>query len=97
MGPNGSRDSEIRTVSAKATAELETGFGWTVVESMTIGARDVRQVFPECMETNVRAVEELDVDHLAKLWFEGWQEAHAQIVPGELRQLRTLDSFRQRL
>jgi ribosomal protein S18 acetylase RimI-like enzyme len=53
--------------------------------------------FDGSMEIHVRPAEEVDVDHLAKLWFDGWQEAHAQIVPGELRQLRTLDSFRQRL
>jgi ribosomal protein S18 acetylase RimI-like enzyme len=45
----------------------------------------------------VRAVEGREIDHLARLWYEGWQDAHAQILPEELRRLRTLDSFRQRL
>ena len=45
----------------------------------------------------VRAATERELDHLAQLWHEGWQEAHAQICPAELRRLRTLDSFRQRL
>jgi ribosomal protein S18 acetylase RimI-like enzyme len=45
----------------------------------------------------VRVVEEREIDRLAKLWYEGWQDAHAQILPAELRRLRTLDSFRQRL
>jgi ribosomal protein S18 acetylase RimI-like enzyme len=45
----------------------------------------------------VRGVEEREIDHLARLWYEGWQDAHAQILPAELRQLRTLDSFRHRL
>ena len=49
------------------------------------------------MEIDVRAAEEREIDHLARLWYEGWQEAHAQIVPVELRRLRTLDNFRQRL
>ena len=49
------------------------------------------------MEINVRAAQETEIDHLAKLWYEGWQDAHAQIVSGELRHLRTLESFRQRL
>ena len=49
------------------------------------------------MEIHVRAAEERGIDYLAKLWYEGWQDAHAQIVPAELRRLRTLDSFRQRL
>jgi ribosomal protein S18 acetylase RimI-like enzyme len=45
----------------------------------------------------VRAVEEQEIDHLAKLWYEGWQDAHAQIVPAGLRRWRTMNSFRQRL
>jgi ribosomal protein S18 acetylase RimI-like enzyme len=47
--------------------------------------------------TDVRAAEHQEIDHLAGLWFDGWQDAHAQILPAELRRLRTLDSFRQRL
>jgi ribosomal protein S18 acetylase RimI-like enzyme len=44
-----------------------------------------------------RPVEEQEIDHLAKLWYEGWQDAHAQIVPAELRRLRSLNSFKHRL
>ncbi len=46
---------------------------------------------------DVRAAEEAEVDALAKLWYEGWQDAHARIVPAELTRLRTFESFRQRL
>jgi len=46
---------------------------------------------------DVRAAEEVEIDHLAKIWYDGWHEAHAQIVPAELTRLRTLESFRQRL
>ncbi|HEX2344343.1 MAG TPA: GNAT family N-acetyltransferase [Vicinamibacterales bacterium] len=45
----------------------------------------------------VRATEESEVDALAKLWYEAWQDAHARIVPEELTRARTLESFRQRL
>ena len=45
----------------------------------------------------VRAAEESEVDALAKLWYEAWQDAHARIVPEELTRARTLESFRQRL
>src|SRR5262245_10818580 len=45
----------------------------------------------------IRSVEEQEIDHLARLWYEGWQDAHAQIVPAELRRLRSLDSFKHRL
>ena len=45
----------------------------------------------------VRSADERDLDQLAQVWFEGWHEAHAQIVPAELTRLRTLESFRDRL
>jgi ribosomal protein S18 acetylase RimI-like enzyme len=45
----------------------------------------------------VRPAELEDVDHLARVWHEGWHDAHAQIVPAELTRIRTLDSFRPRL
>ena len=38
-----------------------------------------------------------ELDPLAKIWFEGWQDAHAQILPADLARLRTLASFKQRL
>jgi ribosomal protein S18 acetylase RimI-like enzyme len=45
----------------------------------------------------VRPAEERDLDPLAQLWFEGWHEAHAPIVPPELTRRRTLENFRDRL
>jgi GNAT superfamily N-acetyltransferase len=45
----------------------------------------------------VRAAEETELDALAKLWYEAWQDAHARIVPEELTRARTLESFRQRI
>ena len=45
----------------------------------------------------VRAAAESEVDYLAKLWRDGWHDAHAQITPAELVRLRTLESFRERL
>lgn len=46
---------------------------------------------------SVRDAEPRDLDVLARLWFDGWQDAHARILPAELARLRTLDSFRDRL
>ena len=46
---------------------------------------------------DVRAAEEVEIDHLAKVWYDGWRDAHARIVPAALARLRTLDSFRDRL
>ncbi|GLQ89495.1 GNAT family N-acetyltransferase [Dyella flagellata] len=34
---------------------------------------------------------------LAQLWFDGWQDAHAAILPTELARLRTRESFEERL
>jgi ribosomal protein S18 acetylase RimI-like enzyme len=45
----------------------------------------------------VRPAEEAEIDHLARVWYDGWHEAHAQIVPAELTRLRTVESFRDRL
>jgi ribosomal protein S18 acetylase RimI-like enzyme len=46
---------------------------------------------------DVRAAEEAEIDRLADLWYDGWQDAHARILPPELARHRTLDSFRHRL
>jgi ribosomal protein S18 acetylase RimI-like enzyme len=45
----------------------------------------------------VRPADESEVDQLARIWFDGWQDAHAQILPAELRRLRTVESLRERL
>ena len=45
----------------------------------------------------VRPAEEVELDQLAKLWYDGWQDAHARILPEELARHRTLPSFRLRL
>lgn len=45
----------------------------------------------------VRDAEEHEVDALAKVWYDGWQDAHAQIVPEELKRIRTPESFVERM
>jgi GNAT superfamily N-acetyltransferase len=45
----------------------------------------------------IRKPEPAESDALAQLWFDGWQDAHARIVPDELRRARTLVSFRERM
>jgi ribosomal protein S18 acetylase RimI-like enzyme len=47
--------------------------------------------------TDVRPAEADEIDQLAKVWYDGWRDAHARIVPAELTRLRTLESFRDRL
>ena len=46
---------------------------------------------------HVRPADERELDRLAQVWFDAWNDAHAQIVPPELKRLRTLESFRDRL
>jgi GNAT superfamily N-acetyltransferase len=46
---------------------------------------------------DVRDAHASEIDHLAKLWKDGWTDAHAGILPDELSRLRTLESFRDRL
>jgi GNAT superfamily N-acetyltransferase len=47
--------------------------------------------------TNIRDAERSEIGQLAKIWFDGWQDAHARILPAELARLRTLQSFEERL
>ena len=38
-----------------------------------------------------------ELDALARLWFEAWQDGHRAVVPAALARVRTLESFRARL
>ncbi len=51
----------------------------------------------QAVALEVRPAQENEIDHLARLWYDGWQDAHAQILPAALARLRTLESFRERL
>jgi GNAT superfamily N-acetyltransferase len=46
---------------------------------------------------DVRQADEAEIFHLADIWYDAWQDAHAQILPAELKRLRTRESFRDRL
>lgn len=45
----------------------------------------------------IRLPEITELDQLAGIWFEGWQDAHAEILPKELKEDRTFESCRTRL
>lgn len=47
--------------------------------------------------TLVRRPERSELDRLARIWHDGWQDAHATILPEALKRLRTLASFRERI
>src|ERR1044072_6354041 len=46
---------------------------------------------------SVRPAAEAEIEHLARLWHEGWHDAHASLAPAGLVRARTLDSFRERM
>ena len=52
---------------------------------------------PRARSMSVRAADVGEIDHLARLWHEGWRDAHAALAPAGLVRARTLDSFRDRL
>jgi GNAT superfamily N-acetyltransferase len=45
----------------------------------------------------IRAAEPADIDALTGLWKRGWHDAHDDLLPKALADLRTYDSFRERL
>jgi len=45
----------------------------------------------------IRPANRGEVPFLAQLWYDGWQDAHRNVVPKELARARTLDSFADRL
>lgn len=45
----------------------------------------------------VRNAQASEIAALAQLWFDGWQDAHAAILPPALARLRTRESFAERL
>lgn len=51
----------------------------------------------EIRNAPIRNANESELDALARLWYEGWQDAHVKIVPAALARVRTLESFRERL
>lgn len=46
---------------------------------------------------NIRNARSTELDSLARIWYDGWQDAHARILPAELARVRTFESFRERL
>ncbi|MGH8251808.1 MAG: GNAT family N-acetyltransferase [Steroidobacteraceae bacterium] len=46
---------------------------------------------------SARSAEPAEVGCLARIWYDGWQDAHVKIVPAELGRRRTLASFHERL
>jgi GNAT superfamily N-acetyltransferase len=46
---------------------------------------------------DVRPATPAEIERIAKVWFDGWHEAHAHLVPADLTRLRTLESFAERL
>lgn len=49
------------------------------------------------MSEQIRHAQVGEAAALAQLWFDGWQDAHAAILPQALARLRTRESFQERL
>jgi GNAT superfamily N-acetyltransferase len=49
------------------------------------------------MPFELRPAEATEIDSVARLWHDGWHDAHASIVPAELTRMRTLPNFKHRL
>jgi ribosomal protein S18 acetylase RimI-like enzyme len=49
------------------------------------------------MEITLRDLEPTDLPVMARVWYDGWHEAHAAIVPPALTAMRTLEDFERRL
>ena len=46
---------------------------------------------------DVRDAQEQEVEALAQIWYDGWKDAHAEILPAELKRIRTRESFTERM
>ena len=49
------------------------------------------------MTVSLRDTTESDVDALLPIWYDGWQDAHASVVPEAIVRLRTIENLRSRL
>lgn len=45
----------------------------------------------------VRNADRYELSEIARVWHEGWHEAHARLVPAAITRVRTVDSFKERL
>lgn len=46
---------------------------------------------------HVRPADRSDLDPLARIWYDAWQDAHLGVLPPALARRRTSSSFRERL
>ena len=46
---------------------------------------------------DIRDAERSEIELLTQLWYDGWQDAHANILPEALKRIRTSENFRERL
>ena len=45
----------------------------------------------------IRSAEPTEIDALVQIWYDGWRDAHAALVPAELVRIRTLENLQERL
>lgn len=64
------------------------------VDRVNVMAAD-RELGTESVQ--VRTAQPDEIDALATIWYDGWRDAHAAIVPAALTKIRTFENFRERL
>jgi GNAT superfamily N-acetyltransferase len=53
--------------------------------------------FPMNAVMSARPADPSETDVLTRLWYDGWQDAHAKILPAALARARTFESFAERM
>jgi hypothetical protein len=48
------------------------------------------------IHTEIRSARATEIERLATIWYEGWQDAHARILPVALARVPALESFAPR-
>src|SRR5262245_40223513 len=100
------RSVSLRCVSSQKRSQCESlaraslmprRYGTTVAQMRRNRGCTSRPARTRVSGMHIRTARPDDVDALARLWYDGWQDAHAEILPAELKAVRTLESFGDRL
>ena len=87
----------LRTLQPESLTGSIRGREWSLAPGPTRHAAALEWRMNTLASANIRGAHSDEIGQLAKIWFDGWQDAHARIVPAELTRLRTLHGFEERL
>src|SRR5881398_2575643 len=85
---------ERRWRSGGACVEISIGVECTLTAA-TVRQRSSPR--PATRRVDIRDAHPDDIDQLARLWFDGWHDAHARLLPPELVRDRNPERLRVRL